>query len=208
MCLLSIFNNVSAQKTAIIKGRIIDQITEETMPGVNVVEIDANGRNISGTVSDINGNYILKVKDVNDSIQISYIGYKKSVFSIDNRTTINVAIELESTTLQEVRVTANKVSNDGITQVRDLGTAVTRMELKEMKSVMSTSVEEMLMGRMGNVDITAVSGDPGAGLNIRIRGMASLNAKNNPLIVVNGIQYSPDFENFDFANADVQKFEI
>jgi TonB-linked SusC/RagA family outer membrane protein len=206
ICLLSIFNNVSAQKTAIIKGRIIDQITEETMPGVNVVEIDDKGRFVSGTVSDINGNYILKVKDVNDSIQISYIGYKKNVFSIDNRTTINVAIELESTTLQEVRVTANKVSNDGITQVRDLGTAVTRMELKEMKSVMSTSVEEMLMGRMGNVDITAVSGDPGAGLNIRIRGTASLNAKNNPLIVVNGIQYSPDFENFDFANADVQKF--
>jgi TonB-linked SusC/RagA family outer membrane protein len=206
MCLLSFIGTVSAQKTEIIKGLIIDKITEETMPGVNVVEIDDKGRFVSGVVSDINGNYILKVKDVTDSIQVSYVGYKKSVFSIDKRTTINIALELESTTLQEVRVTANKVSNDGITQVRDLGTAVTRMELKEMKSVMSTSVEEMLMGRMGNVDITAVSGDPGAGLNIRIRGTASLNAKNNPLIVVNGIQYSPDFENFDFANADVQKF--
>lgn len=206
MCLLSFIGNVSAQKTEIIKGLIIDKITEETMPGVNVVEIDDKGRFVSGVVSDINGNYILKVKDVTDSIQVSYVGYKKSVFSIDKRTTINVALELESTTLQEIRVTANKVSNDGVTQVRDLGTAVTRMELKEMKSVMSTSVEEMLMGRMGNVDITAVSGDPGAGLNIRIRGTASLNAKNNPLIVVNGIQYSPDFENFDFANADVQKF--
>jgi TonB-linked SusC/RagA family outer membrane protein len=206
ICFLSFMSNVSAQKSEIIKGRIIDQLTQETMPGVNVVEIDNNGRFVSGTISDNNGNYILKVKDVTDSIQVSYIGYKKSVFSIDKRTTINVAIELESTTLQEVRVTANKVSNDGITQIRDLGTAVTRMELKEMKSIMSTSVEEMLMGRMGNVDITAVSGDPGAGLNIRIRGTASLNAKNNPLIVVNGIQYSPDFENFDFANADVQKF--
>jgi TonB-linked SusC/RagA family outer membrane protein len=206
LCFLSGINNVSAQKSEIIKGRIVDQVTRETMPGVNVVEIDDKGRFVSGTVSDINGNYILKVKDAIDSIQISYIGYKKKVFTIGNRTTINVELELESTTLQEVRVTANKISNDGFTQVRDLGTAVTRMELKEMKSVMSTSVEEMLMGRMGNVDITAVSGDPGAGLNIRIRGTASLNAKNNPLIVVNGIQYSPDFENFDFANADVQKF--
>ncbi|MBN1416925.1 MAG: SusC/RagA family TonB-linked outer membrane protein [Bacteroidales bacterium] len=198
--------DVSAQKSAIIKGRIIDQATSETMPGVNVVEIDDKGRFVSGTISDNNGNYILKVKDIVDSIQVSFIGYKKSVFSIDNRTVINVALELESTTLQEVRVTASKVSHDGVTQVRDLGTAVTRMELMEMKSVMSTSVEELLQGRMGNVDITAVSGDPGAGLNIRIRGTASLNAKNNPLIVVNGIQYSPDFENFDFANADVQKF--
>src|SRR4030042_1727585 len=206
MCFLSFISNVSAQKTEIIKGRIIDELTKETMPGVNVVEIDDNGRVVSGTISDNNGNYILKVKDVTDSIQVSYIGYKKSMFIIGNRTTINVSIELESTTLQEVRVTATKMSNDGITQVRDLGTAVTRMEMREMKSVMSTSVEEMLVGRMGNVDITAVSGDPGAGLNIRIRGTASLNAKNNPLIVVNGIQYSPDFENFDFANADVQKF--
>ena len=206
MWFLSFISNVSAQKTAIIKGRIIDQATNETMPGVNAVEIDGKGRFVTGTVSDNNGNYILRVKDINDSIQISFIGYKKYVFSVENRTTINVALELESTALAEVKITANKVSNDGITQVRDLGTAVTRMELKEMKSVMSTTVEEMLQGRMGNVDITSVSGDPGAGLNIRIRGTATLNANNNPLIVVNGIQYSPNFENFDFANADVQKF--
>jgi TonB-linked SusC/RagA family outer membrane protein len=203
---LSFISYVSAQKAAIIKGRIIDATTDETMPGVNVVEIDDKGRFVSGTVSDPNGNYILKVRDIIDSIQVSFIGYKKFVFSIDNRTSINVSLELESTALQEVKITASKVSNDGVTQVRDRSTAVARIELKEMKSVMSTTVEEMLQGRMGNVDITSVSGDPGAGLNIRIRGTASLNAKNNPLIVVNGIQYSPDFENFDFAGADVQKF--
>jgi TonB-linked SusC/RagA family outer membrane protein len=206
MLFLSIISNVSAQKSAIIKGRVIDRITNESMPFVNVVEIDKKGRFVAGIVSDNNGNYILKVKDINDSIQVSFIGYKKSVFSVDNRTTINVTLDSESTALQEVRVTANKVSNDGITQVRDLGTAITRLELKDMKSVMSTTVEEMLQGRMGNVDITSISGNPGAGLNIRIRGTASLNAKNNPLIVVNGIPYSPDFENFDFAGADIQKF--
>jgi TonB-linked SusC/RagA family outer membrane protein len=203
---LSFISFISAQKAAIIKGRILDATTNETMPGVNVVEIDDKGRYISGTVSDPNGNYILKVRDVIDSVQISFIGYKKFVFSIDNRNTINVSLELESTSLEAVKITASKVSNDGVTQVRDRTTAVARIELKEMKSVMSTTVEEMLQGRMGNVDITSVSGDPGAGLNIRIRGTASLNAKNNPLIVVNGIQYSPDFENFDFAGADVQKF--
>lgn len=206
ICFLSLISNVAAQTSGIIKGRIIDKSTDEIMPFVNVVEIDNKGRFISGVVSDINGNYILKVRDVNDSIQVSFIGYKKYVFLINNRTKIDVALEPESQSIQEVTVTASKVSNDGVTQVRDRATAVTRMELKEMKSVMSTTVEEMMQGRMGNVDITSVSGDPGAGLNIRIRGTASLNAKNNPLIVVNGIPYSADFENFDFGSADVQKF--
>jgi len=72
---------------------------------------------------------------------------------------------------------------------------------------MSTTVEDMLQGRIGNVDISSVSGDPGAGLNIRIRGTASLNARNQPLIVVNGIPYDANFdENFDLASADIEKF--
>lgn len=206
ICFLSFFNNAYAQKSAIIKGRITDQTTRETLPYVNIVEIDENGRFVSGTTSDDNGNYILQVKDAHDSIQVSFIGYKKSVFAINNRTTINVELEQETKSIEEVRISASKISNDGYTNIRDRATAVSRLETIELKSVMSTTVEDMLQGRMGNVDITFVSGDPGAGLNIRIRGTASLNANNNPLIVVNGIPYASDFENFDFAGADVQKF--
>jgi TonB-linked SusC/RagA family outer membrane protein len=206
ICFLSFFSNTSAQKSAIIKGRITDPSTNESLPYVNIVEIDVNGRFVAGTTSDGNGNYILQVKDINDSIQVSFIGYKKNVFTIKNRTTINIALEQESQSIEEVRFVASKISNDGYTNVRDRATAVSRLETIEMKSVMSTTVEDMLQGRMGNVDITFVSGDPGAGLNIRIRGTASLNANNNPLIVVNGIPYASDFENFDFAGADVQKF--
>jgi hypothetical protein len=80
------------------------------------------------------------------------------------------------------------------------------MEFKEMKAVMTTTVEEMLQGRMGNVDITAMSGDPGAGINIKIRGSSSLNSRNNPLIVVNGIPYNAQIDDdFDFGSADVEK---
>jgi TonB-dependent SusC/RagA subfamily outer membrane receptor len=79
--------------------------------------------------------------------------------------------------------------------------------MKDMKSLMSTSVEDLLQGRLGNVDISSVSGDPGAGLNIRIRGTATLNARNTPLIVINGIPYDAQIDqSFDFASADVEKF--
>ena len=64
ICFLSIINNASAQTSAIIKGRILDQVTNESMPFVNTVEIDKKGRFVTGTVSDINGNYILYFKDI------------------------------------------------------------------------------------------------------------------------------------------------
>ena len=129
---------------------------------VNIVEIDKNGRFISGTVSDINGNYVFKVSDVNNPIQVSFIGYKKQTFTIEGRTQIDIKLETESIAVEEVVVTGAKMGNDGMTNVRDRATAVTRLELKgHGKSVMSTSVEDMLQGRLGNVDISSVSGDPG-----------------------------------------------
>jgi TonB-linked SusC/RagA family outer membrane protein len=207
MCFLTLLTNVFAQTSGIVKGQVKDKLTDETMPFVNVVEMDAKGRFVSGTVTDLNGNYVIKVRDINDSLQVSIIGYKKFTSAINNLTKIDVGLEMESQVIEEVKVVASKVANDGITQVRDRGTAVTRMELKEMKSVMSTTVEEMMQGRMGNVDITSTSGDPGAGLNIRIRGTASLNARNQPLIVINGIPYNAEYDNnFDFGSADVEKF--
>jgi TonB-linked SusC/RagA family outer membrane protein len=206
ICLLSGFNKAQGQ-SAIIKGKILDSVTKETLMAVNIVEIDKNGRFISGTVTDINGNYVLKVADEKNQVQVSFIGYKKQTFSIDGRTTIDISLETESVAVGDVVVTGTKIGNDGLTNVRDRATAVTRLELKGLESVMSTSVEDMLQGRLGNVDISSVSGDPGAGLNIRIRGTASLNARNQPLIVINGIPYDANIDDgFDFASADIEKF--
>jgi TonB-linked SusC/RagA family outer membrane protein len=204
MC-ISGYNNAFGQ-SGIIQGQVVDAQTKETLPSVNIVEIDRNGRFINGTTSDINGNYVLRVSDLKNNIQVSMIGYKKQTFLANGRTRINVVLEFESSTFDEVVVTASKIGNDGLTSVRDRATAVQRLEMGELKSVMSTSVEDMLQGRLGNVDISSFSGDPGSGLNIRIRGTATLNAKNQPLIVINGIPYDTNTENFDFASADLEKF--
>jgi TonB-linked SusC/RagA family outer membrane protein len=205
--ILSGISNIYGQKSAIIKGRIIDSLTLETLMSVNIVEIDKNGRFVSGTVSDFNGNYVFKVTNDKNPIQVSFIGYKKQTFFVGGRAQIDIMLESESTALEELVVVGSKMGNDGYTNVRDRATAVARIELTDMKSVMSTTVEDMLQGRMGNVDISSVSGDPGAGLNIRIRGTASLNARNNPLIVINGIPYDATIdENFDFGSADIEKF--
>ena len=207
LLILSITNIIHAQTSAIINGNVSDKLTKEALGFVNIVEIDRNGRFVSGTVTDLNGNFVLRVRDVSNTIQASSIGYTKASFNIDNRTTIDIQLDSESLGLEEIRVVAEQMGNDGITKVRDRATAVARMDFKELESVSTTTVEEMLQGRMGNVDITAISGDPGAGINIRIRGTSSLNARNNPLIVINGIPYDAEFDDtFDFGSADIEKF--
>jgi len=207
ICIFSGFTSLFAQNSAIIKGHVVDSLTLESMMSVNIVEVDKNGRFIAGTVTDFNGNYVFKVSNTSNPIQVSFIGYKKQSFMLEGRTQINIKLEAESLSLDEIQVVGVKVGNDGYTKVRDRATAVARIELTDMKSVMSTTVEDMLQGRMGNVDISNVSGDPGAGLNIRIRGTASLNARNQPLIVINGIPYDATIDSdFDFASADIEKF--
>ncbi len=194
-------------QTAIIQGKITDADTRETLISVNIVEIDKNGRFITGTTSDFNGNYVIKITDVNNPIQVSFIGYKKQTFKVEGRTKIDIELEPEAISVEDVVVVGAKMGHDGFTQVRDRATSVQRIELVDMKSVMGTTVEDMLQGRLGNVDISSVSGDPGAGLNIRIRGTASLNARNQPLIVINGIPYDANIDDsFDFASADIEKF--
>ena len=197
--------NMSAQNKFIING----QIKDETGPliGVNVVEIDKDGRFVSGTTTDFDGNYTLAVSNRDATVQVSYLGYTTQVFELAGRNKLNVDLVEESIKMQEVVVTADKLGNDGIISVRDRATAVSRLEMKEMNELMTSSVEEMLQGRLGGVDIAAISGDPGAGVNIRIRGTASLNARNEPLILVNGIPYDANIgDNFDFGTADVERF--
>lgn len=196
-----------AQKRVIVNGRVRDNTTGESLIGVNVVEVDQNGRFISGSTTDLNGNFTISVSSANAEIQISYVGYAPQTFSLGGQSRLDIKLEESSALLDAVVVKADKVGNDGIIAVRDRATAVSRIEMKNMDELMTTTVEDMLQGRIGNVDISAISGDPGAGLNIRIRGTATLNARNNPMILVNGIPYDTNIEDdFDFATADVEKF--
>jgi TonB-linked SusC/RagA family outer membrane protein len=203
--LTGIGNMVQAQ-SFIVTGQVKDGITGESIPFVNVVEVDNNGRFVAGTTTDDNGNYVIRVSSSTAKIMVSFIGYAKNTLDINGQSVIDFILMPDMQMVDEVVVTAERISNDGVTAVRDRGVAVSRIEMKELEGVRTTNIEEMLQGRIGNVDISAVSGDPGAGLNIRIRGTATLNARNNPLIVVNGIPYDANLEGFDFSTADVERF--
>lgn len=203
---LVLVTNLTFAQRVIVTGTVKDS-NNEPIVGVNVVEVDENGRYVSGTTTDFNGNFSFRVTSTKANIQISFIGYKNKVITVGNQTRLDVVLEEESQGLDEVVIVGEKKGNDGVTAIRDRATAISRLEFEDLKVAQTTTVEEMLQGRISNVDITAVSGDPGAGLNIRIRGTATLNANNEPLIVVNGIPYTTSIAgDFDFASANIEQF--
>jgi TonB-linked SusC/RagA family outer membrane protein len=198
--------NFTYAQSVIITGSVKDA-NKQPITGVNIVEVDANGRFVSGTITDFNGNFSFKVSSNKAKIQVSFIGFKNQIFPVADKTRFEIVLEDESKGLGEVVVMGEKLGNDGVTTVRDRATSIARLEFADLKLTQTTTVEEMLQGRISNVDITAISGDPGAGLNIRIRGTATLNANNEPLIVVNGIPYSTKIaSDFDFASANIEQF--
>jgi TonB-linked SusC/RagA family outer membrane protein len=203
-------NTIQAQVTqTLIRGNVTSAEEKGGLPGASVSELDKDNRIVSSTITDVKGNYTLRVSNTSNRISISFIGHKTVSEEIGNRTVINKTLEPEGVELETVEVKARARSNTGFMDIedRDLTFAVQTISTKELEGVSATSIDEALQGRLSGVDITANSGDPGAGMSIRIRGTSSINKSSEPLIVIDGIPYDTDIaDDFDFASADEDKY--
>lgn len=200
---------IFAQSKNIIKGVVTDKTTGETLIGVSVAETDKTNRYINGTVTNQNGEFVLRVSDVTNRLSFQYMGYKTVVEEIYGRSSIEVKLETESKLLEEVVVTAQTMINTGNMSInqRDMATAVSRIDAKELEDIAATSIDEALQGRLSGVDIVANSGDPGAGMSIRIRGTTSIGLNSDPMIVIDNIPYDTKVDkDFNFATADEEKY--
>ena len=197
--------SAEAQKT--LRGIVRDQ--SGPMVGVTVCIVNAEGRVVTGTASNMNGEYVIRVPQLSDlRVEVSFIGYKTQKVTYRNQTVLNFTLEENITALDEVLITAKAIdkNNMGVDN-RDLGVARQKIDLDEYQDMPITSVEDMLQGKLANVDIVAMSGDPGSRSSIRIRGTSSLNASNEPLIVIDEIPYETEInEDFDFATATDEDF--
>jgi TonB-linked SusC/RagA family outer membrane protein len=199
----------AAGNAAVIRGRIIDKKTKGPMQGVTVSEVDADGRFVKGTTSDIEGNYSLKIINGKNKISVSYVGYRAVSVSINGRTSIDFQLEASGADFEEVIVVGTRGSDNGLgtTSQRKLTTAVATIAAKQLEEMQAVSIDQALQGRLAGVDITATSGDPGAAMNIRIRGVSSINSTGNPLIVVDGMPYETEVpSDFNFGTADEQGY--
>ncbi|MDE3237084.1 MAG: SusC/RagA family TonB-linked outer membrane protein [Bacteroidota bacterium] len=207
------FINTRAQNAAdnklIVRGRVVDKKDKSPIAHVSVAETDADGRTVRGVTTDLDGNYALRVANGRDKIVFSYIGYGSVTEDIKGRSTINVSLEQVSNQISEVTVVAGKKTDNGLLSIsdRELTLAASKISGKDLEELSAPSIDQALQGRLSGVDITATSGDPGAGMSIRIRGTSSINAGSDPLIVVDGMPYETAIpSDFNFGTADDQGY--
>jgi TonB-linked SusC/RagA family outer membrane protein len=198
-CFFFIFTgNASAQDQPVtIKGKITDA-TGVPVIGATVLVSGTT----TGTVSDINGNFEITAPS-KASIEVRYIGYKSQVVPIDGKTTIDILLEEETTSLEEVVVVGY-----GIKKKSDVTGALVSVGEKEMKAMPVKDALQAMQGKTAGVDITT-NQRPGEVGDIKIRGVRSLKADQNPLYVVDGMVYqSGGIENInpsDIESVDILK---
>jgi TonB-linked outer membrane protein, SusC/RagA family len=201
---------VFAQQRQVITGKVLESFGSgqtDVLIGCNINILNKDNRSIGGTVTNIDGAYVLQIPvGENDlTIEFSYIGMKTYKVKYTGQRTLNVTLEANVQTITEVAVTGRRiVRNDMGVGAKENVTATQKIEMDEIVSTVPVlSIEEALQGRLGGVDITIGGGDPGARSSIRIRGTSTLSASSEPLIVIDGVPYSTDIdENFDFSTAN------
>lgn len=199
------------QQKDVLWGVVTDKTTKEPMIGVTVVEVNESNRVESFTTTNINGEYVLTIKNRKDKINFSFIGFKSHGTVIGNKMVYNVVLSEDTEEIEMVNVTAEARHNDGTFSIpkREISTAVQTISTKEFEGMQVTSIDEALQGRIAGLDIVAASGDPGSGTAMRIRGASTLGngVSSTPLIVVNGIPWTMDVDpEFDFANSNQEQY--
>ena len=173
--MLGLFLSVSAFAQSTITGQVKDA-TGEPVIGASVL---INGTS-NGTVTDLDGNFSVSVQP-GATLTISYIGFQKQQVAATN----GMVITLQEDQAQQMNEVV--VIGYGAVKKSDLTGSVTALKPDSKNKGLVVNAQDMLAGKVAGVSVTSDGGTPGGGANIRIRGGSSLNASNNPLIVIDGV---------------------
>jgi len=166
----------TGEMQVVITGRITTA-DGQPMPGVSVKLKGATG----GTTSDSNGKYTINVPSTAGVLQFTYIGFTTKEVIINGRNVVNVQLDELSKALSEVVVVGY-----GTIKRTDLTGAVGTVNSDDLNKATSTNLGQAIQGRMSGVQVTQTSGQPGAGADIKVRGVGSVKSGNSPLILVDG----------------------
>jgi TonB-linked SusC/RagA family outer membrane protein len=159
-----------------ISGTVIDAKTKIPLTGVNITVKNSS----TGTITDFDGNFKLNAVPKGAKVVFSYLGYNSYEFTVTKDEKIQVTLNEDSKSLDEVVVLGY-----GTKKKRDLTGAVSIVSSKTIDELKPIKVEQALQGTVAGVNVTSQSGSPGAGLDIRIRGISS-NGNNAPLVIIDG----------------------
>lgn len=195
LLLILLFSVHTFAQEILVAGTVIS--AEDNMPvlGVSVI-VKGTSRGVS---TDFDGNYSIKVKS-GEILEFSYIGFKPQSVTISNQTTVNISLELDIESLDEVVVIGY-----GEMKSKDLTSAITTIKAEELAAVPTGSAMQAMQGKVPGLQIVS-NGSPGQGPTIRVRGIGSyLGGASNPLFVVDGMF----FNNIDFLNtSDIASISV
>ena len=195
MMIFLVMSMIALGQEKSINGNVVDE-TGQTLPGVTILVEGSN----TGTITDIDGNYQLTLTTKQKTLVFSYVGYNSQRIEVGNKTTVNVKLESDVVGLSELVVVGY-----GTMKKSDLTGAVASISSDVINKVASNRPMEALTGRVAGVNITKTSGEPGAGIKVRIRGVGSTN-NSDPLYVIDGIPSGSDMEHV--VPEDIESIEI
>ncbi|NWL02873.1 SusC/RagA family TonB-linked outer membrane protein [Flavobacterium johnsoniae] len=166
-----------------VQGTVTDGTAP--LPGVTV---SVRGRTSNAAITDYNGQYSISVSPT-DTLSVSFIGFKTRLIPVKGRSKIDITLEYDTTTLQEVRVNAGYYS---VKESERTG-SIARITSKDIETQPVTNVLAAMQGRMAGVSITQTTGVPGGAFDIKVRGQNSIRSDANaPLYIIDGVPYSSD----------------
>ncbi len=181
--LLLYSHNGFAQEGLTISGTVSDAELNEPLAGVNIFVKGTT----TGTSTDVNGQYTIKVPNQESELVFSFIGYNQESILIGNQQVIDISLTPSMETLEDIVVIGY-----GTVKKSDATGSVTSVSAEDFNKGAITSAQDLLIGKSAGVVITTSSGAPGSGSKIRIRGGSSLNASNDPLVIIDGVPIEND----------------
>ncbi len=189
--------NLLAQEVT-VTGNVTDAETGEPIIGANI----AVKGSTQGTITDMNGDYTLSALGEESVLVYSFVGYIKTERQVGDRRTINVALEVDRTEIEEIVVIGY-----GTQKKSDLTGAVAVVDADEMRKSSFDTFDKALQGRAAGVHISSVSGKPGETASIKVRGIGSISRSAEPLIIVDGMPVNSEYLN-TLNPADIESTQI
>ncbi|MBO4482330.1 MAG: TonB-dependent receptor plug domain-containing protein, partial [Prevotella sp.] len=187
-----------------ISGTVSDDI--DVIIGANVKEIDKNNRIVSQAVTDMNGNFTMNIKDPNNTLEVTFMGYKKWSQKIGGKSVFKIPMQDDTKTMTEVTVEGKKLAPTTGLEVpaREYAGAVQNFKMDDMEGLAFESVDQALQGQIAGLDIVPNSGNLGSGTTMRLRGTSTINGNAQPLIVVNDhiFELPEDAQDVNFETMD------
>ena len=190
-----------------VTGKIVDGSNNDALIGAIVTVKDTK----RGTLTDVDGNYAIEANK-GETLVISFIGYLKKEVPVDAANVIDISLEVDTRALDEVVITGY----GGTLNKREVSGAISKVKGEDIANLPVQSFDRALQGRAAGIQVISSNGVPGGAVQVRIRGVGSISAGNDPLYIVDGVQLNSSTRSsftssnpLNFLNpSDIESIEV